>query len=237
MMGFQSACFNVRKMRATITLTGVRTVLEVACAEKPISYEGLAAAIGSSLNNTYMQVAVLSDGHAGQPGAGMLERTQGEDRNKIHLTLTSEGRALVKNFTEAIDGCSTQYLQHAIIPAINAPRQLKANMTLGAFCVLMYIDRNCDRFDNEEASGIIARDLKLSNLPRILYLLSNGTEARSGLGLIDLPRAANRRKVVPRLTMAGRHLLSDITNILEAGSPYLEPNIFKDEVAHCSFEP
>ncbi len=224
---FCSACYRVRAFKPNLTVNGLYAVLSVAASyPQRVSYEAFTQATGQVYNSAAIQAAQLSEGHGKRVGLRLLRRVAGADRKQKMLELSRTGRAVACLFcdvSEYADQDCAEYLSSTILPVFGMVRREAPSLTLGTFCVLLAVTQNLERFGAwGDPSGIIADKLGVSNLPKHFEHLGSGSEKRLGLGLVELQRhAQNRRIVLPKLTDNGLRLVANIAAGLQHKSPSL----------------
>lgn len=87
--------------------------------------------------------------------------------------------------------------------------------------MLLAITQNAERFGARgDPSGLIADQLRLSNLPKHFENLSSGSDKRPGLEFVELQRHPhNRRITLPKLTEKGLRLVANIAAALQHKPP------------------
>lgn len=222
---FCSACYRVRAFKPNLTVNGLHAVLSVAASyPERVSYEYFTQATGQVYNSAAIQVAQLSEGHGRRVGLRLLRRVPGSDRKQKLLELSRTGRAVARLFCD-VSGCEDQdcaeYLSATILPVFEVVRREAPGINLGTLCVLLAVTQNAERFGAwGDPSGIIAEKLGVSNLSKHFEHLSSGSEKRPGLGLVELQRhAQNRRIVLPKLTEKGLRLVANIAAALQHKPP------------------
>lgn len=235
------ACYRVRAFKPTLTLSGLHSVLAVAANDAPISYGELAEVVGLSYSTTSIQAAILSDGRGSQPGLKLLKRLPGRNRREKCLVVSRTGRAVAKLFcgvesTAAVQQASGDVkipeetyrrLQETVIPALKVALQVAPDINLTTYSVLLFIAQNSERFGHfGDPSSHIAKELGISNLPRNLAKLSDGSSGRHGLALVELRKSpADRRVTHPSLSKKGLAVVANTAaRLLEkAPSPVRQP--------------
>ncbi|SNT42101.1 hypothetical protein SAMN05421763_1179 [[Luteovulum] sphaeroides subsp. megalophilum] len=215
----------------------MQAVLVVAAADRPITYDTLAHRTGQTYSTASIHAALLSDGRGSQRGLKLLKRLPGADRRQKILAASRTGRAVATLFACAVDGSGpsapvadrelAERLDHAILPALRLVLQVAPDINLGAFCILLFIARNSEKFGHYgEPSAIISQALGLTSLSRLLAMLAEGSEERPGLGLVEMHKSPNDRRVsLPSLSHEGLTLLANVAAALQgkAPSPILRP--------------
>lgn len=224
---FCEVCYRVRAFKPTLTVNGLHAVLSVAASyPRPVLYEDFARSTGQAYNTAAIQAAQLSEGRGKLAGLRLLRRVPGADRKQKMLELSRTGKAIAQLFHGA-PGCSDQecaeYLSTTILPVLDLLRKEAPSLALGSFCVFLAVTQNAERFGARgDASGLIADQLGLSNLPKHFEHLASGSDKRPGLELVELQRhAQNRRIVLPKLTNKGLRLVANIAAGLQHKPPSL----------------
>lgn len=222
---FCSACYQVRAFKPKLTVNGLHAVLSVAASHpERVSYEAFTQATGQVYNAAAIQAAQLSEGHGKRIGLRLLRRVPGVDRKQKLLELSRTGRAVARLFCGVSgrdDQDCAEYLSETILPVFEVVRREVPGINHGTFCVLLAVAQNAERFGAwGDPSGIIAEKLGIANLSKHFEYLSSGSEQRPGLGLVELQRhAQNRRIVLPKLTERGIRLVANIAAALQHKPP------------------
>jgi len=195
----------------------LRTVLWVAASGRPnVTYSDAAVSAGLHYNSAVYQIGQLGEGRGGQPGLGLVSLNPLDTFGRRSLLLAGKGAELIQSFLSAADsgklfepGC---YPVHGPIRALSLAAEKLPALSLGTLTVLLEVARLQQKFAYE---GLAARSmnatLNISNLPRHLAILSDGSKGRSGHGLIKLlPHGSDARKKLPELTDKGHELLSQM---------------------------
>lgn len=215
----------MRAFKPNLTVNGLHAVLSVAAAyPERMSYESFTQATGQVYNSAAIRVAQLSEGHGKRIGLRLLRRVPGADRKQKLIELSRTGRAVARLFRD-VSGCEDQdcaeYLSVTILPVLEVVRREAPGINLGTLCVLLAVTQDAERFGAwGDPSGIISDKLGISNLSKHFEHLSSGSEQRPGLGLVELQRhAQNRRIVLPKLTEKGLRLVANIAAALRHKPP------------------
>lgn len=206
-------------------MDGLHAALSVAASyPHAVAYEQFAILTDQPYNSAAIQAAQLSDGRGELAGLRLLRRVPGADRKQKLLLLSRTGRAVARVFCgspDVSDQDCAKYLTETILPVFHMVRQQAPSIKLGTFCVLLAVTQNAERFGARgDPSGLIAVQLGLSNLPRHLEYLSSGSNKRPGLGLVELQKhPQNRRITLPKLTEKGLRLVANIAAALQHKPP------------------
>lgn len=237
---FCAACFRLRAKKPTLTVAGLRALLVVAAAREPLTFEEFARRTRQGYNSAAIQGAQLAEGRGSMRGLRLLKRIPGKDRRQTLLVPSRLGAAVACLFCKIGQGSASSpkpdaessavadtYLDTAIIPALGLVTDKAPDLALGTFCVLLFSILNSQRFGHfGEPSSIISREIGISNLPKHLENLSDGSVARPGFGFIELRKYDHNRRIVhPVVTARGLKLLADFAAILrhKDPSPVLRP--------------
>ncbi len=217
----------MRKRKPTLSLRGLQTVLTVASAREALTYNSVRDATRQTYSSTSIQLALLSDGRGKQPGMGLIRRVAGEDRRQKKVLITQSGAEIANIFLQKPEDATASVadlaeFRETILPALRQVLTVAPDITLGTFCVLLYLVQHNERFGLKgSASVTISNDLHISNLPRHLANLSTGSGSREGLGLIEMiaDQENDRRVVVPAPSQKGLNLVANVAATLQRKKP------------------
>lgn len=226
-MNFCKACYAVRKMKPTLSLRGLQTVLTVATSLDALTYNSVSDATNQSYSSTSIQLALLSDGRGKQAGMELIRRVPGEDRRQKKVLVTQSGAVIANLFLQNPEDYIASpedmaHLRQTVLPALRQVLSIAPDITIGTFCVLLYIVQHNVRFGLEGSPSVtISNDLHISNLPRHLANLSTGTGSREGLGLIEMisDQGLDKRVVVPAPSDKGLKLVANVAATLQRKQP------------------
>lgn len=232
---FRAACQAARREQPSLTVNGLRTLLHVAAAAAPLSYQDLAERLGHGYEQTAHQIAALADGRAGRAGLGLLQRRAGPQDRMRAVTCTDRGRALAGRFPFGRQGPLTDeeaagQIHSRVLPALEAILQCNPGLTLGTLCVFLSIAGDPERFAYDgEPARVIAEELGLSNLPKHLSVLEHGIEGDARSRLVEFQvNEYDQRIRLPRLAPAGLALACAVVAAL-TGRPAAPPRLPRPE--------
>jgi DNA-binding MarR family transcriptional regulator len=213
----------------------------VAAQQKPVHYDWLAKKVAQTYSTTAIHAAVLSDGKGNQRGLKLLQRVPGRDRRSKCLVASRTGRGVARLLassidarllTSSIDGTQTldnsnellqipHFLETRIIPTVRLALHAAPDINMTAFCVFLYIAQNNERFGHYgDPASIISQALKITNLPRNLEKLATDLGRSPGLGLIEIKKSSqDRRIILPQLTDTGLTLVANLAATVLGQAP------------------
>lgn len=216
---FCDACYGLRRRYPTLTVAALRTILVIARADTPITYQDAAEQTGQEYAATAHQIASLADGRGKQAGLGLLQRLPGAHSRARRVHCTAEAMDHVAQFAAEPGGSVERVLNVLAAILTRAPK-----MSLGTLCVYLYIATHQARFAYDgEPAKIIATDLGISNLPKHLKILEFGTDQAPAL-LGFHTHDYDQRIRLPYLTKDGLVLHYDLVHAL-TGRPVAKPRM------------
>ncbi len=185
-------------------------MLTVAAADGPLPYQDLADMTGQDYTPLAHQIAALADGRDRHTGLGLLERQPGRHARARLVTCTPEGRNFAQRFViprkmPAPDGAEASLRLDRSLSALDAVLERNPKLSLGTFCVYLFIATHPEDFAYEGLpTRIIAEALTLSNLPKHLKILETGIKGAPPSQLIGFHiNEYDQRIRLPFLTKAG----------------------------------
>lgn len=175
------------------------------------------------------QIAQLADGKGSDPGLKLLVRQKEEGRRSSFVEPSRTGKAIACRFAmpSERDRALTldaderaellvEHLKQSILPALREITTRTHGLSLGSFCVLLYVTLKQSEIGFEgQPLREISSSIGISNVPRHISFLSDGTPKRKGLGLIELAQnPEDRRLTLPKPSEAGIELMTAISSRL-----------------------
>ena len=192
-------------------------MLSVAAAgDQELPYDGIASLTGLDYNAAIYQVAQLADGRGGQPGLRLLALSPLDRSRKRGVSLAEDGWNLARIFVsdeEQQDGAGiADAIRQGPLQAVQIASEEMPGISLGTLTVLLFVAQLQRSFGFD---GLAARTLEgklgISNLPRHLSALAEGSDGKPGYGVLSLlPHATDKRVKLPELTERGHQLVSRI---------------------------
>jgi hypothetical protein len=226
---FCQACFAVRRFKPTLTIAQLRTALTVAASTMPMGFREVANSAEIQYGQATHQIAQLADGKGSDPGLKLLVRQKEEGRRSSFVKPSRTGKAIACCYTlpEERDRASTldavartellaEHLKQSILPALNEITSRTQGLSLGTFCVLLHVTLKQFEIGFEgRPLHEVSSSIGISNVPRHISFLSDGTPKRKGLGLIELAQnPGDRRLTLPKPSEAGIELMTAISSRL-----------------------
>lgn len=226
---FCHACFAVRRFKPTLTIAQLRTALTVSASTRPMGFREVANSAEIKYGQATHQIAQLADGKGSDPGLKLLVRQKEEGRRSSFVKPSRTGKAIACCYAlpEERDSALTldavkrsemlaAHLKQSILPAFNEVTSRAQGLSLGSFCVLLHVTLKQFEIAFEgRPLHEVSSSIGISNVPRHISFLSEGTPKRKGLGLIELTRnPEDRRLTLPKPSEAGIELMTAVCSRL-----------------------
>ncbi len=226
---FCQACFAVRRFKPTLTIGQMRTALTVAASTRPMGFREVAEVAEIEYGQATHQIAQLADGKGSDPGLNLLVRQREEGRRSSFVVSSRTGKAIACRYVLSAERdravtldaderaeLLAEHLKQSILPALHEITTRSQRLSLGSFCVLLYVTLKQFEIGFEgQPLREISSSIGISNVPRHISFLSDGTPKRKGLGLIDLAQnPEDRRLTLPKPSEAGIELMAAISSRL-----------------------
>lgn len=239
-IAFCEACFAVRRFKPTLTLSALRTVLAIASEAELPTFEQVSARLGQDYSPTMHQIGQLAEGRGTRDGLKLLKRIKQPGTRIKKVALSRTGRAvahrmLLQAERDALFALPqevraerlAEMIGARVLPALDHVVRQFPTMTLGTFCVLLYVVRHQADFAYEgRPAKEITDALGISNLVKHLSNLGLGREGQPGFGLLDpVAHGHDGRITLPALSVTGTALISGICGFLLARAPVVPKRI------------
>lgn len=210
-------------------------MLTVAQVAGPLTYQEVADLVGQPYVPLAHQIAALSDGRDKAPGLGLLSRQQGRHARARVVTCSDVGLSNIRPFIvqkgQSADGeIGEADALSRTLTALNAVLEHNPRLTLGSFCVYLFIATHQEEFGYVgEPVKIISRELELSNLPKHLKILEISAAKSTSSGLIGFQKNEYDQRIqLPFLTPAGVALQCALVTAL-TGKEAVTPKVPRAE--------
>ncbi len=187
-----------------------------------MNFREVTDAIGLEYGLGAQHIAQIAEGKGKKPGQRLLRRIPGHDNRSKLVVPSRTGDAVACCFAPSEDRekanelpeeerklLLSDHLKRATIPATQVVASYLPVMSLGSFCVLLYVTNNLSKIAYEgQPTSELAEELGISNLPRHLMLLGPGNPKRKGLGLLGFePNMKDLRVTLPNPSPTGLQLM------------------------------
>lgn len=225
---FSHACYAVRRVRPSLTISGLRTVLSVAAAGRPLGYEEISTTVGHEYSATAHQIAALADGRGRHAGLRLLTRAKSDHGREREVTCTRLGQAIALRYVKQREQLLTcgehrELIRATTLPAFEKVSERNAALTLGTLSAFLFIATHQESFGYDGSpANIITSQIGLRNLSKHLRVLEVG-DGTSGSQLIEThPQDYDNRIRLPVLTSAGLNLVCELVAALTK-APVIPP--------------
>ena len=212
-----------------MTLGQLETVLTVASLDNSLSLVELSEIMKLDYGAGAQHVAQIAEGKNKAKGQRLLRQIPGPTKRTKLVSISRTGKAVACRFAPSEEreivgklpagernAQLSEHLKKTTLPAVRTMTSFSPVMSLGSFCVLLYITTHQNKiaFEGPRVSDI-SEELGISNVPRHLTILGAGNLKRKGFGLVEFEQNSKVLRVtLPRPSQKCLDLMMPLASAL-----------------------